>query len=305
MPFLLAVEDPEITQAQDPVGSGRRRPSPRGPLVGVAGRTGSPPAPGLSSLQLLVDDLLVYNGILAMVSHLVGGILPTCEPTMPYHTILFTDDAGTWHQERRTSVRCVPARSPSQGGRRGPRGRGRTRPPVSAPLPLSTQVEDQDVQLTNENQIVTNAKRKPGAVDPGQPPPSASSSGSLPPGPHPQGAGSLAPAPGCPRAPLHHPEACRGGGAGAGVGWAGGGRQNLPEQQMTCPQARVWPCVSPGLQVQREKGAQRKPVGDAKARAPGGGDIGTGSHGMRGTSKGMPRAYSRQRTGQGARGPGG
>ncbi|XP_041364093.1 katanin-interacting protein-like [Gigantopelta aegis] len=81
------------------------------------------PARGTKDFALLVDDLLIYNGCLKMVTQGARGILPTCEGSQPYHTVLFTNNKEILKREKTTII--------------------------------SNQPQDQDVQLLNDKKIVT------------------------------------------------------------------------------------------------------------------------------------------------------
>lgn len=56
-------------------------------------------------LQLLVDDLLVYNGNLQAVTQGARGIIPGVSAPQKYHTILFTDNKEILRKEKHTVIR--------------------------------------------------------------------------------------------------------------------------------------------------------------------------------------------------------
>ncbi|XP_066027001.1 katanin-interacting protein-like [Pocillopora verrucosa] len=82
------------------------------------------PIRGVQQFGLLVDDLLVYHGILPQVPAVTKGILPNIDMPTPHHTILFTDQEQIALAERKNV--------------------------------LSNKGGEQDVQLTNDKRIVSH-----------------------------------------------------------------------------------------------------------------------------------------------------
>nr|XP_058956236.1 katanin-interacting protein-like [Pocillopora verrucosa] len=82
------------------------------------------PIRGVQQFGLLVDDLLVYHGILPQVPAVTKGILPNIDMPTPHHTILFTDHEQIALVERKNV--------------------------------LSNKGGEQDVQLTNDKRIVSH-----------------------------------------------------------------------------------------------------------------------------------------------------
>ncbi|XP_060552512.1 katanin-interacting protein-like isoform X2 [Ruditapes philippinarum] len=79
---------------------------------------------GAKDFALLVDDLLVYNGVLQAVTTGARGILPTCEGPQAYHTILFTNNKDILRKEKNTII--------------------------------NNHTGEQDVQMTNDKKIVSH-----------------------------------------------------------------------------------------------------------------------------------------------------
>lgn len=77
---------------------------------------------GAKDIALLVDDLLVYNGMLQPVRAGSKGIVPNCDTLQNYHTILFTDNKDIIRKEKHSII--------------------------------SNQAGEQDIQLTNDKIVV-------------------------------------------------------------------------------------------------------------------------------------------------------
>ncbi|KAH3873709.1 hypothetical protein DPMN_036945 [Dreissena polymorpha] len=82
------------------------------------------PNRGAKDFALLVDDLLVYNGVLQAVTQGARGILPNCQGPQPYHTILFTNNKDVLRKEKHTVI--------------------------------NNQTGEQDVQMTNDKKIMSH-----------------------------------------------------------------------------------------------------------------------------------------------------